>query len=202
MSHLIDDFMTRSVHTIGVKSPLTEAHRIMNEHAIRHLPVLEGGALVGMVSMRDLHLVESLQGVEPKEVTVEEAMSQDAYAVTPGTALAEVARTMALHKYGSAVVVHKGHVQGIFTTIDALTALDTLLTTPKSKAKPSKRAASKKTAAAKRPASKKTAAAKRPASKKTAAAKRPASKKTAAARRPAAKSSARKAAPARKRGGR
>jgi acetoin utilization protein AcuB len=139
MPHLVDDFMTRSVHTIGLKSPLTEAHRIMNEHAIRHLPVLEGGALVGMVSMRDLHLVETLQGVDPKEVSVEEAMSQDAYTVPPGTALAEVARTMAMHKYGSAVIAHKGRVQGIFTTIDALKALDALLTPPRAKATPAPR---------------------------------------------------------------
>ncbi|HSP81625.1 MAG TPA: CBS domain-containing protein [Myxococcaceae bacterium] len=184
MSHLIDDFMTRSVHTIGVKSPLTEAHRIMNEHAIRHLPVLEGGTLVGMVSMRDLHLVESLQGVDPKEVSVEEAMSQDAYTVPPGTALAEVARTMAMHKYGSAVVSDKGRVLGIFTTIDALTALDALLAKPRPA--PRRKTTPRKKA---RPA-------------KAAAAKRAAPKKKAPARRPAAKSTARKAAPARKRGGR
>jgi acetoin utilization protein AcuB len=119
--------MTRSVHTIGTQSPLSEAHRLMNEHAIRHLPVLEGGRLVGVVSMRDLHLVETLKDVDPREVTVEEAMSQDAYTVAPGTPLAEVARTMAQHKYGSAVIVRDGHVEGIFTTVDALRALDAVL---------------------------------------------------------------------------
>ena len=141
MTHVVDDFMTRSVHTIGTQSPLIEAHRIMNEHAIRHLPVLEGGKLVGVVSMRDLHLIETLKGVDPKEVAVEEAMSQDAYTVPPGTVLLEVARTMAMHKYGSAVIAREGHVEGIFTTIDALKALEALLSSPGAEAAPAPRRA-------------------------------------------------------------
>jgi acetoin utilization protein AcuB len=131
MTDTIESFMTRSVHTIGTKSPLAEAHRMMNDHAIRHLPVLEGGRLVGMVSQRDLHLIETLKDVDPKEVLVEEAMSQDAYTVAPETPLAEVAREMGRHKYGSAVIIRGVQVLGIFTTTDALLALDTVLTAPK-----------------------------------------------------------------------
>jgi acetoin utilization protein AcuB len=128
MNDTIEAFMSRSVHTIGTRSPLTEAHRMMNEHAIRHLPVLEGGKLVGLLSQRDLHLIETLRDVDPKQVLVEEAMTQDAYAVAPETPLAEVARTMGVHKYGSAVVVRGEQVLGIFTTTDALRALDEVLT--------------------------------------------------------------------------
>ncbi|WP_375767910.1 CBS domain-containing protein [Archangium gephyra] len=190
MSHVIDEFMTRTVHTIGTQSPLAEAHRIMNEHAIRHLPVLEGGKLVGVVSMRDLHLIETLKGVDPKEVAVEEAMAQDAYTVPPGTALLEVARTMAMHKYGSAVVARDGRVEGIFTTIDALKALEALLSSP------GKAAPTRKRKSPPRPPSRKSAPRKAAARKGAGtAAKRPAAKS--AAKRPA-----RKAAPARKRGGR
>jgi acetoin utilization protein AcuB len=128
MNDAIENFMTRSVHTIGTKSPLAEAHRMMNDHGIRHLPVLEGGRLVGMLSQRDLHLIETLKDVDPKEVIIEEAMSQDAYTVTPETPLAAVAREMGAHKYGSAVIIRGAEVLGIFTTTDALKALDTVLT--------------------------------------------------------------------------
>ena len=176
MTHAVDDFMTRLVHTIGSQSPLSDAHRLMNDHAIRHLPVLEGGKLVGVVSMRDLHLIETLKGVDPQEVTVDEAMSQDAYTVPPGTELIEVARTMAMHKYGSAVIARDGHVEGIFTTIDALKALEAVLSTPQTKAKPSPRRKSTPRQLG-----------------KPGARKAPAKKKA---------TSARKAAPARKRGGR
>lgn len=191
MTHVVDDFMTRTVHTIGTQSPLAEAHRMMNEHAIRHLPVLEGGRLVGVVSMRDLHLIETLKGVDPKEVAVEEAMAQEAYTVPPGTALLEVARTMAMHKYGSAVVAREGNVEGIFTTIDALRALETLLSSTQARTAPAPRRKTTPRQLAKKGAPRKAAARKGA----RAEAKRPAGKST--AKRPA-----RKAAPARKRGGR
>jgi acetoin utilization protein AcuB len=191
MTHVVDDFMTRTVHTIGTQSPLSEAHRLMNEHAIRHLPVLKRGRLVGVVSMRDLHLIETLKGVDPKEVAVEEAMAQEAYTVPPGTELLEVARTMALHKYGSALVARDGHVEGIFTTIDALKALESLLSAPGARAAPAPRRKTTPRQLGKKRAPSKAAA--RKGGRTTA--KRPAGKS--AAKRPA-----RKAAPARKRGGR
>lgn len=158
--HTIDRFMTRSVHTIGVKSPLMEAHRVMNENNIRHLPVLEGGRLVGLLSQRDLHLIETLKDVDPKEVSVEEAMSQDCYAVEAGTPLAQVAREMARHKYGSAVILRGAQLLGIFTTTDALRALMAVLPAPtpvrkKAPAKGAARPAARKAKpAVKRPARK------------------------------------------------
>jgi acetoin utilization protein AcuB len=84
-----------------------------------------------MLSQRDLHLIETLKDVDPKEVLVEEAMSQDCYTVAPEALLAAVSREMALHKYGSAVILRGAEVLGIFTTTDALRALDTVLTAPK-----------------------------------------------------------------------
>ncbi len=128
MKRMVKEFMTADVQTIGSGQPLTAAHRIMTDQGIRHLPVLEKKKLVGMVTMRDLHLVETLPGVDPKKVTVEEAMSQDTFAVSPEASLTTVAREMAKHKYGSAVVMRGESVVGIFTTIDALRALDAVLT--------------------------------------------------------------------------
>lgn len=127
MRDIIDSYMTATVHTTGSKRTLADAHRLMNEHAIRHLPVMEGGKLAGMVTQRDLHLIETLKGVNPDEVTIDDAMSSDVYTVELGTPLSQVVHEMALHKLGSAVVVDNGKVRGIFTTIDALRALGQLL---------------------------------------------------------------------------
>jgi acetoin utilization protein AcuB len=101
----------------------------MREHAIRHLPVLHGGKLVGLITERDLRLVESLAGVDPTKVKVEDAMSTGIYSVGPDSPLDEVVATMAEHKYGSAVVMHNEKVVGIFTTVDACRALAELLRT-------------------------------------------------------------------------
>lgn len=116
----IDRHMTTSPYAIDAEQKLSQAHRLMRDHAIRHLPVLHGGKLVGVLSDRDLHLIESLRDVDPEKVLVEEAMSPAVYTVSPKAALDEVVREMAQHKYGCAVVVDNGKVVGVFTTIDAM----------------------------------------------------------------------------------
>jgi len=119
----IREYMTRGAHSIGRFQTLQAAHKLMRENHIRHLPVLDAGKLVGIVSDRDLHLVETLQDVDPAAVQVEDAMTEEPYTVEPDAPLAQVARIMAEHKYGCAVVQHHGRVLGVFTTTDALRAL-------------------------------------------------------------------------------
>jgi acetoin utilization protein AcuB len=123
----IKKFMTPHPHSIGMEQSLTMAHEVMRKHDIRHLPVLHGGRVVGMLSLRDLHLVETLSDVDPDEVSVEEAMSAEPYCVKPDTPLQEVSREMAQHKYGAAIVVEGNKVVGLFTTVDALRVLDEAL---------------------------------------------------------------------------
>ncbi|HWA74004.1 MAG TPA: CBS domain-containing protein [Polyangiaceae bacterium] len=125
----IQKYMTTSPHTIGEDQPMALAHRMMREHRVRHLPVLRGAKIVGLVSDRDLHMVETLDNVDPREVLVSEAMSQDPYLVSPEAALDEVVGTMANKKYGSAIVTQHDKVVGIFTTVDACRAFADLLHT-------------------------------------------------------------------------
>ncbi|AUX27851.1 XRE family transcriptional regulator [Sorangium cellulosum] len=120
-------YMTASPHTIGLAQNLAHAHKVMREHRIRHLPVLDGGALVGVISERDLHLVETLRDVDPEKVAVEEAMTPVVYTISPDARLDEVSREMAEHKYGSAIVIERGKVVGVFTTTDGMRALAELL---------------------------------------------------------------------------
>jgi len=124
---VIADRMTKTPHLIGAEQSLKTAHALMREHHVRHLPVLHGGKLLGMVSERDLHLVETLHDVDPAHVRVEEAMTQDVYTVTPKTPLKTVVQEMATRKLGSAVVIDGTKVVGVFTTIDALETLMDML---------------------------------------------------------------------------
>jgi acetoin utilization protein AcuB len=101
----------------------------MREQHIRHLPVLHQGKLIGVVTDRDLRLVETLRDVDPNDVAVNEAMTSEVFTVSPDAALDDVVRSMASNKYGSAVVVDHGHVVGIFTTVDACSAFADLLST-------------------------------------------------------------------------
>lgn len=122
-------FMSTEPHTIGADQTMAAAHELMRKHRIRHLPVLSARRLVGIVSDRDLHMVETLRDVDPERVRVEEAMSQEVYAIRPDAPLDEVVEEMARHKYGSAVIVDDDHVVGVFTTVDACRAFSELLHT-------------------------------------------------------------------------
>lgn len=119
----IAECMTKSPHTIGVEQTLAQAHDLMRGYRVRHLPVLARGKLVGMVSQRDLHLIEALSDVSPSTVRVEEAMSQLPYTVEANAPLEEVVTQMADKRFGSAVVTDRGQVVGVFTTTDALRVL-------------------------------------------------------------------------------
>jgi len=117
-------YMTPSPYTIGADQTLAVASELMRKHKIRHLPVLRGGRVVGILSQRDVALICGLPGVEPTEVPVEDAMTDSVYSVQPETPLDEVAATMAANKYGAALIVgERDHVIGVFTTVDALHAL-------------------------------------------------------------------------------
>lgn len=123
----IQKYMTTAPHSIGKEQSLAHAHEVLRSHHIRHLPVLDGGQLVGMLTQRDLALIETLKDVDARKVTVEDAMSTEVYVVSPDAPLDEVANEMAEKKYGSAVVVQNHKVVGIFTTVDACSALSDLL---------------------------------------------------------------------------
>jgi acetoin utilization protein AcuB len=119
--------MSPDPHCIEQDKPMTEAHRLMRQKRVRHLPVLSHGRVVGVVSAGDLHLLEGLAGVDPERVCVEEAMTAAPYCVRPDAPLDEVVDVMAGNKYGCAIVVEAERVVGIFTTVDALEAFARLL---------------------------------------------------------------------------
>jgi acetoin utilization protein AcuB len=124
----MSQYMTQQPWTIRKDAKMSQAHELMRSHRIRHLPVVEAGKLVGIVSDRDLHLVETLLDSDPDEVTVEEAMTEEVYAVGPGDPIDAVAERMAANKYGCAIVANRrGLVEGIFTTVDAMQVLAEVL---------------------------------------------------------------------------
>ncbi len=123
----IAPYMTKLPHTIGSEQPLAKAEKLMSYLKVRHLPVLEGGKLVGILSDRDIKLLESFKDVNPNEAKVSEALSEEIYMVSSETPVREVCKTMAEKKYGSVLVIDNKKLVGIFTWIDALNAMTELL---------------------------------------------------------------------------
>ena len=124
---VIQSFMTSSVLTVDVATPLEQAREIMREHDIRHLPVIDGFRLVGVITQRDLEYLETIPSLELSMMSAGEAASDNFYEVDPGTPMAHVAKTMAERKFDIAVVTNGYEVLGIFTTVDALRTMARLL---------------------------------------------------------------------------
>jgi acetoin utilization protein AcuB len=123
----IADFMTPIPHCIRSDETLAVARARMKAHGIRHLPVLDPDGLAGLLSERDLDIIEKCRDVAPERVAVHEAMMPVVYTASIDAPLDEIAADMSERHYGSAVIVDKGRVVGIFTTTDALRALKALL---------------------------------------------------------------------------
>jgi acetoin utilization protein AcuB len=126
--HTIGTFMTKSPIVVERSTTMTHALRIMDEQGFRHLPVMAEGHLVGVVSERELKIVDNMPGFDKNMCVVGDFVLGPPYKVAPSADLGEVARAMADHKYGSAVVCEGDAVVGVFTTTDALRALATVLT--------------------------------------------------------------------------
>jgi acetoin utilization protein AcuB len=128
----VRQYLTAAPSTVPRNESISVAHRIMRQGGIHHLPVmdLDGAAVIGVLTERDVLLVESLPGTNPTDIRVEEAMVPGPYEVTPDAPLAEVVATLLDRRIGSAIVVDQGQVVGVFTTVDALRALSDLLQRP------------------------------------------------------------------------
>jgi acetoin utilization protein AcuB len=100
-------------------APLARARELMAEHEIRHLPVKRGGALAGIVSAREIELVESGAADRRSELTVGDACASDAFVVELSARLDRVLLEMAERHLDAALVVRGGKLAGIFTVTDA-----------------------------------------------------------------------------------
>ena len=122
----VRQYMTRVPVEVDRCQTVAEAAELMAANEIRHIPVLRGYHLRGIVSQRDLLEAELRFGDAARQMTLEEICQADVLKVGPMEHIDEVAGQMLERKVGSAVVVDGGFVVGIFTTTDALRAIQAL----------------------------------------------------------------------------
>jgi acetoin utilization protein AcuB len=122
----IDRYMTREPYSVTSTETLAHARSLMLANSIRHLPVIDGERLVGMISDRDLAAIESVPGINLAHVEVARVMSAPLQ-VWGEMPLDEVGELMTKRKADCVVVQGGQGVAGIFTTADAITALTDLL---------------------------------------------------------------------------
>ncbi|MDD0851959.1 CBS domain-containing protein [Halobacteriovorax sp. GB3] len=116
----IEQVMTEAPLSVASGQSLSFALEKMKEHNVRHLPVMEGGKLTGMLSERDIRFIESYEKIDLKDLKVDDAYTDDPYTVIKEALVKDVCKDMAEKKLSSAMVVQNGQLIGIFTWIDAL----------------------------------------------------------------------------------
>jgi len=116
--------MTREVVYVPPELSLVHAWSILQRWRIRHLPVVTGGILRGILSDRDvlLHATAAPDGsISVPEIPVALAMTPQPITCKPSTPVADVARTMIEHKIDSVIVVDDaGTLVGLVTATDLL----------------------------------------------------------------------------------
>jgi acetoin utilization protein AcuB len=116
--------MTRTPICCDRYQSLLDVRDRMAARKIRHLPVVEDGSVVGILSAGDIDTLHRSPHVDLARATVADAMTPAPYIVPASAPVAEVVRVMAEKRYGSVVIVDRTRrPRGIFTTVDALALL-------------------------------------------------------------------------------
>jgi CBS domain-containing protein len=119
----IKELMKRSPTTIQVDDDLTTARDLMVWMGIRHLPVMDGGRLIGILSDSDVAAFQARTGTSPRDIgshPVEQAMHTPVETATPEVSVNEAAERMAERKISCLPVVEDGALVGIVTSTDIL----------------------------------------------------------------------------------
>lgn len=117
----IESVMIHAPISVDIAEPVRVAQDMMIDHEIRHLPVLDGERLVGIITDRDVAFLETDPEWERRaaQLQVRDICALDFYAVEPDALLDEVLMQMAERRIGSAIVTRKGEIAGLFTATDA-----------------------------------------------------------------------------------
>jgi acetoin utilization protein AcuB len=132
---LVKDSMTREVVVLSPQATAAEALGLCRERRIRHMPVVEGGRLVGVVSDRDLRSAAPALGDPDRALALEktrisDVMTSDVVSARPDDPIDEAANRMRERRIGCLPVVEGGELVGIITSSDVMEALVYLVGAP------------------------------------------------------------------------
>ena len=125
--------MTRKLVTLSPQDDLVTAERLFKKHHIRHIPVVEGNTIKGMLSYTDLLRISFADAVDEHEeyvdtivynmFTIPQVMVSDVVTVSSTTSIKDVARFLSKKEFHALPVVDSGKIVGIVTTTDLINYL-------------------------------------------------------------------------------
>ena len=132
---VVTQIMMGSPVTLGPEDTLDLANDVISLGRIRHIPVVDAGRLVGLLSERDLmgaaashvfRLKQKSKSALLKSVLIRDVMKKRVVTVTPETSIKDAAHLMADKKIGCVPVVRDGAIVGLVTTTDILRYVERL----------------------------------------------------------------------------
>ena len=120
----VREFMKPQPMTASETDSIGNARQLMTTQHIRHLPVVAGGRVVGMLSERDIFAARARADGDTEwwRMPVRDAMHSPVHTAHPDDSLVEVAARLATFKIGALPVVERGTLVGIITVTDVLDA--------------------------------------------------------------------------------
>jgi CBS domain-containing protein len=129
----VSKIMTKKLVTLTTKDDLVTAERLFKKHHIRHIPVVEGSSIVGILSYTDLLRISFADAVNEHEefvdtivynmFTIPQVMVNDVMSVASDTSIKDVARFLSKKEFHALPVVDNGKLVGIVTTTDLINYL-------------------------------------------------------------------------------
>jgi CBS domain-containing membrane protein len=126
----VSHIMTSSLTTVNVGNSLREVKNLFRKKGIRHLPVVSGDAIVGILSETDIRRLSfgSNFGSEHNEadaavfdmLTISQIMKENPATVDSGDTIREVAEKLASSEFHALPVTHGGKLVGIVTSTDLI----------------------------------------------------------------------------------
>jgi len=132
---VVTEIMMGSPVTLGPEETLDLANDVISLGRIRHIPVVDAGRLVGLLSERDLMgaaashvfgLKQKSKSALLKSVLIRDVMKKRVVTVAPETSIKDAAHLMADKKIGCVPVVSDGAIVGLVTTTDILRYVERL----------------------------------------------------------------------------
>lgn len=124
----VNQYMTHLPVECEQIQTVADAESLMADHHVRHLPVMSGLRIQGIVTRSGLLQKRLEHGEALDAMLLEDVCEKDVLTVSPVAKVSEVVEQMLARRVGSAVVVDGEYVVGVFTTTDSLKLLRELLT--------------------------------------------------------------------------
>lgn len=126
----VSTIMTTNVIKLNITDSLAKAERLFKEKKIRHIPVMNGAKIIGMLSYTDLLKISIADTLDENEeeiditvynvFTIQQVMAKNLVCISPDTTIKEAAEILANREFHALPITENGNLAGILTTTDLI----------------------------------------------------------------------------------